>query len=158
MFGPPLSAQRNRKRPWKQNIAYATLSKVTTRRSLFALAAAPLLLAQNEDAARKAADKWLALLDEGKYPDAWKQASKHSRPQISADEWFAQLKAMREAAGTLKSRNFTSAKPSKTHPGAPDGDYMILEYATAFDKKPKAAEIVVLSREGGWKIAGYAIH
>lgn len=65
---------------------------------------------------------------------------------------------MREAAGALKSRSFTSAKPSKTHPGAPDGDYMILQYTTAFDKKPKAAEVVVLSREGGWKIAGYSIH
>lgn len=129
-----------------------------TRRSCLALAATPLLLAQNEDAARKAADKWLALLDEGKYPDAWKQASKHSRPQISNDEWHAQLKSMREAAGALKSRNFTSAKASKTHPGAPDGDYMILEYASSFDKKSKATEIVVLSREGGWKIAGYSIH
>ena len=129
-----------------------------TRRSCLALAAAPLLLAQTEDAARKAAEKWLALLDEAKYPDARKQASKHSRPQISADEWHAQLKDMREAAGSLKSRNFTSAKASKTHPGAPDGDYMILEYATAFDKKSKAAEVVVLSREGGWKIAGYSIH
>jgi 2-oxo-4-hydroxy-4-carboxy--5-ureidoimidazoline (OHCU) decarboxylase len=51
------------------------------------------------------------------------------------------MPAMREAAGSLKSRNFTSAKSSKTHPGAPDGDYMILEYSTAFDKKPKAAEV-----------------
>lgn len=133
-------------------------NEVITRRCCFVLAAAPLLVAQNEDAARKAAEKWLALLDDGKYPDAWKQASKHSRPQISAEEWHGQLKALREGAGKLQSRQYTSTKASKTHPGAPDGDYMILEYSTAFEKKPKAVEIVVLSREGGWKVAGYSIH
>jgi hypothetical protein len=116
------------------------------------------LLAQGEDAARKAAEKWLALLDAAKYPEAWKQASKHHRPQISQDEWHSQLRAMREAAGALQSRAATSAKASKTHPGAPDGDYMIFEYATAFDKKPKAVEVIVMSREGGWKVAGYSIH
>jgi hypothetical protein len=130
-----------------------------TRRAWLGFAAsAPSLLAQGEDGARKAADKWLALLDAAKYPEAWKQASKHHRLQISQEEWHNQLRAMREAAGALKTRAFVSGKASKTHPGAPDGEFMILEFSTAFEKKPKAVEIIVMSREGGWKVAGYSIH
>ncbi|MFN0101934.1 MAG: DUF4019 domain-containing protein [Bryobacteraceae bacterium] len=131
-----------------------------TRRVWLAFAAtAPLLAADGEDDARKAADKWLAMLDQGKYKDAWKQASQHHRPQITSDEWAGQVRSMREASGVLRERKFTSAKPSKTHAGAPDGDHMILEYSTAFEKKSKAVELLVMSREaGGWKAAGYSIY
>ncbi|MBI2689019.1 MAG: DUF4019 domain-containing protein [Acidobacteria bacterium] len=131
-----------------------------TRRTFLAVAAAaPLLSADGEDAARKSGEKWLALLDQAKYKDAWKQASQHQRPQISADEWESQIRAMRTAAGALQQRGYQSAKPSKTLAGAPDGDYLILEYATTFANKPKAVEVVVMSKEpGGWKAAGYSIH
>jgi uncharacterized membrane protein len=118
----------------------------------------PSLFADADAAARAAADKWLALLDRGKYRDAWKQASRHHRPQVTADEWEAQIRAMREASGALRERTFTSSRISRTLPGAPDGDYTTLEYATAFEKKSKAVEHVVLSREGNnWKAAGYSI-
>lgn len=130
-----------------------------TRRTLFAFAALPLVAAEAEDAARKAAAKWLALIDQGKFKDAWKQASQHHRPQITAADWESQIRSMCAAAGPLRERNFTAARNSRTLPGAPDGDYTILEFSTAFEKKSKALEIVVLSREGNnWKAAGYSIH
>ncbi len=131
-----------------------------TRRSCFTLAAAaPFAFAQSEDAARKAAEKWLALIDQGKYKDAYKQSSQHMRAQATVDEWEPQISAMREGAGAMQSRNFTSAKATKSMAGAPDGDYMVLEYGSAFAKKTKAVETVMVSREGGaWKAAGYYIH
>ncbi len=125
---------------------------------MLALAASPLLLAQPEAAARAAAEKWLALLDQGKYRDAYKQASQHSRAQATAEEWESQIRAMRDAAGALGSRNFSSAKATKSMAGAPDGEYMVLEFSTAFANKAKAVETVMMSREGGnWKAAGYFI-
>lgn len=133
---------------------------MTTRRAWlgFAAATAPLLLGQGEDAARKDAEKWLGLIDQAKYKDAYKASSQHVRAQVTAEEWEQQIRMMRDAAGTLQMRTFASAKPTRTMAGAPDGDYMVLEYNTAFAKKAKAVETVMLSREGNaWKAAGYFI-
>ena len=132
-----------------------------TRRTclvLAAAAAAPFVSAQSEDAARKAAEKWLGLIDQGKYKDAYKQSSQYMRAQATAEEWEPQIRAMREGAGDMQSRNFSSAKVTKQMAGAPDGDYMVLEYNTALTKKGKAVETVMMSSEGGgWKTAGYFI-
>lgn len=131
-----------------------------TRKSFFALtAAAPFAFAQSEGAARSAAEKWLALIDQGKFKDAYRQSSQHMRAPVTVDEWEPQMRAMRDAAGEMQSRNFTSAKATKQMAGAPAGEYMLLEYGTAFAKKAKAAETVMMSREGGtWKAAAYYIH
>jgi hypothetical protein len=131
-----------------------------TRRILLAGAAFPLaLMAAGEDAARKDAEKWLALVDNGRYRDAYKSASRHSRSQATAEEWEAQIRVLHEAVGAPRQRTFSSAKPSRSLPGAPDGEYMILEFSTAFEKKEKAVETLMMSRESGaWKAAGYFIH
>ena len=132
---------------------------MTRRTWLTFSAAAPLLLAQGDDAARKAAERWLALIDQAKYKDAYKQGSQHGRAQATVEEWEPQIRAMREAAGAMQQRNFTSAKATKSMAGAPDGDYAVLEFSTAFANKAKAVETVMMSREGGtWKGCGYAIH
>ncbi len=129
-----------------------------TRRSL--LAALPLpLLAAGEESARKDAEKWLTLVDNARYRDAYKAASRHSRSQATAEEWEAQIRALHEAAGAPRQRTFSSAKATRSLPGAPDGEYMILEFSTAFEKKEKAVETLMMSRESGsWKAAGYFIH
>ena len=115
-------------------------------------------MAQTEDAARKAAEKWLALVDQGQYKDAYKQSSRHGRAQASVEEWEPQIRAMRDAAGEMQQRNFTSAKAAKSMAGAPDGEYIVLEYATAFAKKANGVETLMMSREGGnWKAAAYSI-
>lgn len=120
-------------------------------------AATPILLAQGEDAVRAAAEKWLALIDQGKYKDAYRQSSQHVRARATAEEWEPQLRAMREPAGALKSRTFSSAKAAKGMAGAPDGEYVVIQFAAAFEKKATATETVMMSREGAWKAAGYFI-
>ncbi len=137
----------------------STLSFVTTRRVWLGIAAGfPLLCADGEEAARKAGETWLSLLDQGKYRDAWNQASEHGRVEVTAEEWEGQIRAMREAAGQMQNRKFSIARATRTMAGAPDGEYMVLEYSTAFAKKAKAVETLMMSREGGnWKAAGYHI-
>lgn len=132
---------------------------MTTRRVWLGIAAGfPLLCADGEVAARNAGEKWLALLDQGKVREAWTQASEAHRPEITAEEWEAQIRKLREAAGQMQNRKFSSARPTRTMAGAPDGEYMVLEYSTAFAKKAKAVETLMMSREGGnWKAASYHI-
>ena len=44
-------------------------------------------------------------------------------------------------------------------PGAPDGEYVVLEYETTFERKKKGAERVVMMKEpdGSWRAAGYYV-
>src|SRR5690606_26485494 len=44
-------------------------------------------------------------------------------------------------------------------PGAPDGEYVVLEYETTFERKKKGAERVVMMKEpdGSWRTAGYYV-
>jgi len=48
---------------------------------------------------------------------------------------------------------------SKTLPGAPDGEYVVVQYQTIFTHKKEAVETVVSAREkdGSWKMSGYFI-
>jgi hypothetical protein len=47
---------------------------------------------------------------------------------------------------------------AKSLPGAPDGDYEVVQFQTRFANKAAATETVVLSREAtGWKVDGYFI-
>lgn len=119
-----------------------------TRRTALLVAAAPLVSAQAPDAARKAADKWLALLDAGNYKEAYKQSARQIRENATDQEWSAQMHAVRDAAGAAGQRALTSAKPA--------GENVVFEFSTAFANKPKAVETLMMSREGGsWKAGGY---
>jgi hypothetical protein len=54
----------------------------------------------------------------------------------------------------LKNANYT-----KTLPGAPDGEYVVLQYETSFEHKQSAAETVTptLDKDGKWPVSGYFI-
>ncbi|HEY5894810.1 MAG TPA: DUF4019 domain-containing protein, partial [Chthoniobacterales bacterium] len=59
----------------------------------------------------------------------------------------------------LVSRKLKSAKYTKTLPGAPDGEYVILQFNTTFANKKEAVETVtpMLAQDGKWKVSGYFI-
>ena len=44
-------------------------------------------------------------------------------------------------------------------PGAPDGEYVVLQFDTSFANKKEAVETVtpMLDKDGKWKVSGYYI-
>jgi hypothetical protein len=66
---------------------------------------------------------------------------------------------VRDPLGAVKSRSLKSAAFSHNPPGAPAGDYVMLQYDTQFANKGKAVETVVPMRtpDGSWKVSGYFI-
>jgi hypothetical protein len=44
-------------------------------------------------------------------------------------------------------------------PGAPDGEYVVLQYDTSFEHKKTAIETVtpVMDKDGKWRVSGYYI-
>lgn len=129
----------------------------TRRDLLMGLAVGMPLLAQGEATAQKDALAWLVLVDQKKYKESWRQASKIFQSGVTAAEWEAQVKRVRDMVGELDSRKFKSAQATKTLPGAPDGDYVVLQFDASFTQKAAAVETVVMSQEGTWKVAGYFI-
>ena len=64
-----------------------------------------------------------------------------------------------QAVRELISRKLNSAKYTKSVPGAPDGEYVILQFSTSFANKKEAVETVtpMLDKDGKWKVSGYYI-
>ncbi len=109
--------------------------------------------------ATKAADAWLKLVDDGKYKETWEQAPTVFRNHVSPDKWEAKLRATREPLGAAVSRKFKSAQFKTNLPGAPPGEYVVIEYDTSFENKKDAVETVTPMRdtEGAWRVSGYFV-
>lgn len=112
-----------------------------------------------EQLAQAATEKWLALTDGGKNAESWQTAAEYFKVAVSESQWQAALDAVRKPLGALVSRKLKSAKHTTAIPGAPDGEYVILQYETAFANKKEAVETItpMLDKDGVWRVSGYFI-
>jgi hypothetical protein len=112
-----------------------------------------------EQLAQRAAESWLALVDSGKYAESWQEAAPILKAAVAVDQWQRALGASRDPLGKLTSRKLKSARYTKTLPGAPDGEYVVIQYDSSFEHKRSAVETVtpMLDRAGKWKVSGYYI-
>ncbi len=126
---------------------------------LIALALWPsLALAAMPVPARDAALVWLSQVDAGRYAQSWSQAGTLFRTAMASQDWSQRIGAVRLSMGGVASRTFISEEGTTSLPGAPDGDYDIITYRTAFANKKAALETVILSREGAvWRVDGYFV-
>jgi len=112
---------------------------------------------KEEQLAREAATAWVALVDAGKYAESWDAASSLFRGAVTKEEWVKALEGYRKPLGKLVSRTFVASKYMTSVPGAPDGEYVAIEYKTVFANKADAAETVtpMLDKDGTWRVSGY---
>lgn len=118
--------------------------------------------AANDEAvakAREAALAWLALTDAGNGAKSWQAAAAPFRAAVARESWERSLAAARGPLGAPKERSLKSATYARKLPGAPDGEYVVIQYATRFENKTSAIETVTPMREkdGSWKVSGYYI-
>ena len=119
------------------------------------LAAAP----PPQDAGRTAAEEWLVLVDAQKYAESWQKLDPAFAKKVGKKKWTSSMTEIRERVGKLTSRQFNSAEYTKELPGAPEGEYVIVEFDCTFEKKKTATERVtlILGRDLYWRVAGYAV-
>jgi hypothetical protein len=57
------------------------------------------------------------------------------------------------------SRVVASKQYTTSVPGAPDGQYVIIQFTTSFKNKASATETVtpMLDKDGSWRVSGYFI-
>jgi hypothetical protein len=111
------------------------------------------------DAAKSATEPWLELVDQEKYPESWDLAAKAFQKAVSRENWASSVAAARSPFGKFVSRQLRSAKYATSLPGAPDGQYVVMQFDAAFEKKAQAIETVTPMQEddGSWKVSGYFI-
>jgi hypothetical protein len=112
-----------------------------------------------EEIAQKSAEQWLALVDAGNYAESWKTAAGYFQTAVSQDQWEHTIVAVRKPLGDLVSRKLKSAQYTKSLPGVPDGEYVVLQFDTSFANKKESVETVtpMLDTDGKWKVSGYYI-
>jgi hypothetical protein len=112
-----------------------------------------------EQLAQHSAEAWLALIDSGKYADSWQEASQLFKAHVTKEQWQSALQATRYPLGKKLSHKLKSATYTKTLPGAPDGEYVVIQYDSSFEHKQSAVETVspMLDKDGKWRVSGYYI-
>ncbi len=115
--------------------------------------------AAKEAAAVAAAKTWLALIDNAEYSESWETAASYFKGAITKERWQQSLTAVRKPLGALVSRDLKSKTYAQSLPGAPDGEYVVIQFNTSFENKKSAIETVtpMLDTDGIWRVSGYYI-
>lgn len=110
-------------------------------------------------AATEAAESWLVLIDSAKYAESWEKTSSFFQEAVDLESWIKSMQAMRAPMGQLVSREIKSSQYETSLPGAPDGEYVVIQFNTSFEKKKSAIETVtpMLEKDGKWRVSGYYI-
>jgi len=139
--------------------------KITRVFSIFFILATLLLVSQKgyseqgTKPAVQAAESWLNLIDAEKYPQAYTGFSSFFKERMTEEKWTKQVQSARSIFGKFQSRKIKDTTPTTSLPGAPDGNYVVVQYDTTFEKKKNAVETVtvILDKDGKWGVVGYYI-
>ena len=109
--------------------------------------------------ATSAAESWLKLVDDAQYDASWTNAASVFRGAVTSEAWSKAVGGVRGQMGKLVSRKLASANYTTSMPGAPDGKYVVIQFATSFENKASAVETVTPMQDpdGAWRVAGYFI-
>lgn len=127
----------------------------------FTLAASAALHAAEEktEDAVKAAKSWLAIVDAKDYKKSWSEAATFFQEKVAEEQWAKLVESVRKPLGEVKSRELIGTKLEENLPGAPKGEYVIIQFKTNFADKPESVETVTPMKDekGVWKVSGYFI-
>ena len=138
------------------------MNRRTSIRALFLLCAFPVIASSTPEftaAAQAASKDWLKRLDAADYSGTWEAAASMFKSAVSGQAWQQASQSVRSPLGAVRSRTDRSATFTKSLPGAPVGQYVVVQFDTTFENKANGVETVtvVLDQDGTWRVAGYFI-
>lgn len=112
-----------------------------------------------EKAAIESAQAWLEMIDNEKYAESWENAAEYFKTSVNKDKWEETIRPVRAPLGKLISRELKSKEYVTSLPGAPDGQYVIIQFSTKFENKDSAVETItpMLDKDSTWRVSGYFI-
>lgn len=121
----------------------------------------PWMFAQDKalKAGQAAAESWVALVDNADYAGSYEQAASLFKASVTKADWQQKIKAARDPLGKMLSRKVKFAEYTTSLPGAPDGQYVVIQYDTSFENRKSAVETVtpMLDKDGQWRVSGYFV-
>src|SRR5215510_1556106 len=114
---------------------------------------------KNIEAAKKGAESWLAVVDKGDYAASYDEAASIFKLAVTKEDWLQKVRAARNPLGKVTSRKLKGAQYKTSLPGAPDGEYVVIQYDTSFENKRSAVETITptLDKDAQWRVSGYFI-
>ena len=114
---------------------------------------------QQKQGSLASAENWLKIVDAGDYIESWKQSSENFKQRITQDRWEQDMPRVRSPLGKMVSRKMEDAFYTTSLPGAPDGQYVVIEFNTSFENKKSGYETVslTLDKDGKWRVSAYSI-
>jgi hypothetical protein len=107
--------------------------------------------------AMNVAEKWLALVDAGKYQESWAECATIFKQYMTATKWEEAVKKTYASFGKQISRKEKSSVYKTKLPGipAPEGRYVVIKFKTDYNNK-FAVETVTLTvdTDGQWRVCG----
>jgi hypothetical protein len=117
-----------------------------------------VVFAASREEAQARAQAWMSLVDNQKYAESWAESSSTFRSRVPQQGWIDEAKRVREPLGSVNSRRLVTVTFAKTLPGAPDGDYAVLQFRSSFTHKAAAIETITLVMDDGQlRAVGYFI-
>ena len=112
-----------------------------------------------EEAAVKVAQAWLKLVDGAQYKESWSEAAGFFKERVKEEDWIKMIGLARKPFGEVVERKLLKASYTPSLPGAPDGEYVVIQFQTAFSKKKNSIETITPMKDadGQWRVSGYFI-
>lgn len=112
-----------------------------------------------EEAARRAAEAWLPLLDSGRYAESWEPLSPKVKSDLSKRQWEVGMMGFRHRLGKLKSRRLGEVIYIKSLPGHPGHEGVLVRFDSVYENRESVVEMVGLIRDadGQWRVLVYDI-
>jgi len=105
------------------------------------------------------AERWLKMLDDGDYEEAFEHESMRFRISGTQKQFVRYMQGRRAPFGHVESRKFIGAASMKKMVGVPDGHYESVLFKSTFENKSVAAERVILTKEADrWQVIDYRIY
>lgn len=105
------------------------------------------------------AENFLKFVDAGDWAGSWEVAGASFQNAATLEEWIQAVEPVREQVGEFKSRKLITVQRTSTLPGAPEGDFEILQYESEFAAVDFGAveTLIMVQGTNGWDVAGYFV-
>ncbi len=115
------------------------------------------------EAERQAIDSaqvWLKLVDNQQYLESWEETAEFFKSGVPKQNWQDMMGMLRNPFGTMISRELMFQEYTRSIPGAPDGEYVIIYYKTSFENNTFAKETIRsrFEKDNRWRVIGYYLN
>lgn len=109
--------------------------------------------------ATQSAERFLQLVDNQAFEQSWQASAKLLQEKVPNEEWIKKLTSLHQWVGKVVERKQVDTRYTTEAKDSPDGEYILINYESNFQKKQSAKEqiLVMLEDDHLWRVAGYFV-